>query len=395
VSDTVTIGAGCGDLNCDGYPDIVFANFTDDDANTVESYLYFGSETGYSETDRDTIPSAGATGVSVDDIDDDGYLDIVFSNHYVGSQYTIESGIFWGSVSGHSAADRTGLPTVGAVANLITDANDDGFKDILFVNRYDGSSWDVSSYLYWGSASGFSETDRLEIPVIGAGDADVADLNNDGYKDIVIGSFYSGTTAPVSSYIFWGTATGIDLLDPTVLDTGGIEGLDIADLDNDGDLDIVFGGYYLNSEGELLTKIYWGSASGFSDADRTDLPSLRAYDVDVRDLDADGYLDIAVANLSSSDGSQLEVNSYIYWGSATGYSETDRTDLITFGATGVESADLDQDGYWDLVFSSVHDGTSLNSNGVIFWGGAGGYTDSDSTYLDVIGSFDLAIAGGQ
>ena len=166
-------------------------------------------------------------------------------------------------------------------------------------------------------------------------------------------------------------------------------------MDTDGDLDIGFGGYYTNSEGDLTTKIYWnsGTAEPFSDQDRFDLPSLQAYDVHVRDLDEDGYQDIAVANLMSTDG--LEVSSYIYWGSATGYSETDRTDLTTFGVTAVESADLDQDGYWDLVFSSLHDGTSLDSNGVIFWGGAGGYSDTDFTFLDVIGSFDLAVAGGQ
>jgi hypothetical protein len=395
VTDTVTIGASCSDLNCDGFPDIVFANFTDDNAATVESYVYYGTATGYSEDDRGGLASAGATGVSVDDLNEDGFQDIVFANHYVGDQYFIESGIFWGSSTGHSAGDRTGLPTVGAIANVVADVNSDGFKDILFVNRFDGSSFEVESYLYWGSSTGFSESDRLTIPVAGGGDAEVADLNGDGYQDIVIGSFYSYTSAVVYSYIFYGTASGIDLDNPTRLDTGGIEGIGIGDLDDDGDPELVFGGYYANSVGNDETKIFWndGTDEPFGE-DYTTLPSIEAYDVHIRDLDGDDYPDIIVANLMSIDSSELEVKSYIYWGSATGYSEADRTDLTTFGATAVESADLDQDGYLDLVFSSLHDGVGLDTNGAIFWGGAGGYTDADFTFLDIIGSFDLAIAGG-
>lgn len=396
VTDTVTIGSSCADLNCDGFPDIVFANFTDDSGATIDSYLYYGTETGYSESDRDEFPSAGATGVSVDDLNGDGYQDIVFANHYVGSQYYIESGIFWGSSTGHSVSDRTGLPTVGAIANVIADVDDDGFKDILFVNRYDGSSYEVESYLYWGSAAGFSETERLNIPVAGGGDADVADFNGDGYNDLVVGAFYSNSSSVVYSYVFYGTDSGLDLDNPTILDTGGIEGIGIGDLDNDGDLDMVFGGYYANSQGNDETKIFWndGTDQPFSGDTFTTLPSIEAYDVYIRDLDGDGYQEIVVANLMDLDGAGFEAKSYIHWGSATGYSESDRTDLATFGATAVESADLDGDGYLDLVFSSLHDGVGLDTNGVIYWGGVGGYADTDFTFLDIVGSFDLAIAGG-
>ena len=39
-------------------------NFVDNSGATVPSYLYYGSETGFDETNRDVLPSAGAAGTA-------------------------------------------------------------------------------------------------------------------------------------------------------------------------------------------------------------------------------------------------------------------------------------------------------------------------------------------
>lgn len=57
-----------GDLNQDGYADIVFANSTDGSTANVDSYIYWGSGEGYSPANRSGLPVQRAVGVSAIDL---------------------------------------------------------------------------------------------------------------------------------------------------------------------------------------------------------------------------------------------------------------------------------------------------------------------------------------
>lgn len=47
------------------------------------------------------------------------------------------------------------------------DVNNDGYMDIVFSNNYNNSTWNLNSYIYWGSASGFCDGDKTELPTHG------------------------------------------------------------------------------------------------------------------------------------------------------------------------------------------------------------------------------------
>ena len=74
----------------------------------------------------------GAKGVVLNDLDNDGYLDIVFANWYYVSLGSIDSYIYWGSSTGYSTSDRTSLLTDAAKDADTVDLDDDGFIDIVF-----------------------------------------------------------------------------------------------------------------------------------------------------------------------------------------------------------------------------------------------------------------------
>jgi hypothetical protein len=57
----------------------------------------------------------------------------------------------------------------------------------------------------------------------------------------------------------------------------------------------------------------------------------------VADLNGDGHLDVVFASVS--DGATVQVNSYVYWGSATGFSAANRAELPTLGASQLMAAD--------------------------------------------------------
>ena len=104
-----------------------------------------------------------------------------------------------------------------------------------------------------------------------------------------------------------------------------------------------------------------------------ELPTLQATGAAVEDLNHDGYPDLVFANSGNvvverkEKGVNISKNkSYLYWGSKDGFSLDRRLTLTTAKATGVTIGDLNQYGFFELVFSN--EGNSQSSGGaMIFW----------------------------
>ena len=133
------------------------------------------------------------------DVNGDGWMDIVFSNTYNDTTYNIDSYIYFGSAGGFSEANRAELDTLGATVNSISDLNDDGYLDIVFSNYHDGTTPNINSYIYWGSETGFSNGNRTELQTHGARGNSIADLElpaNVPFKvtgDLTDGTLFEGS----------------------------------------------------------------------------------------------------------------------------------------------------------------------------------------------------------
>ncbi len=372
------------DLNGDGYADLVFANTMNGDDYHVDSIVYWGSDQGYDEYSVTTLPTVGAMGVEIADLDADGWADIVFNQVSDGETRFVDSVIYWGGSGGFEPSRITALPTVGCADVTVSDVDLDGYLDLVFANRFDGSSYEVDAYIYWGSAGGYSVDNRLELPVFGASRSRVADLDRDGFRDIV----FSNAAFPAeSSYVYWGGSDGLDPQHRTELPSEQPEGLEVADLDGDGWLDILLGEWMGTSGFETDSIIYWGSPDGFDDHNKTTLPTLGATDVTVQDLDADGQPDILFVNSFDADA-EVSVDSYIYWGSQQGYSQDRRSGLPSVGASEAQAADLDGDGFLDIVIANFYQlsGDDSQLRSYLYWGSASGFSESARTELPTAGA---------
>ncbi|MDP6933303.1 MAG: VCBS repeat-containing protein, partial [Myxococcota bacterium] len=230
---------------------------------------------------------------------------------------------------------------------------------------------------------GYDHADRTELPGYGALQADAADLDDDGYTDLVLVNYGS----PHYSYIYWGSEDGFSEDDRDDIYTVNARKVHIEDFDQDGYLDLAFASYY------GAQYVYWGGYGGFSTSNRTTLYANYAYDLAAEDLDGDGYTDLVyTAHYKYYDGDGYDTYAYVYYGSSVGFDDEDHDALDVKDARRVAVSDLDDDGYPDIVFANYYDGTDYqNVDSYIYWGSSAGYSEIFRDELPTYGALSLVI----
>ena len=387
------------DLSQDGYPDIIFVNYYDDQSYQINSYIYWGSADGFSTGRRTELPTVGARGVAVADLNNDGLLDIIFANlHDDAKNYQVNNYVYWGQPDGYSIDHRSELPGLGSGLVSTADLNADGWLEIVFSNHYvDDHTHEIDSYVYWGGPDGFSTDNRTDLPTRGVYANTPADVNGDGWLDLVFSNhrLNNDQSYEIGSYIYWGAPDGFSPDRRTEIATRGATDNAVVDLsgaNGDGYPDLLFSNFRDNQSRATESWIYWGSPAGFDPGNRLALPTWGATTNSVADLNQDGYRDLVFSQFR--DESSYEIGSLIYWGSAAGYTPDNRTTLPTIGGVGNSVADLNRDGWLDIVFSNFMSGQGFRHDSWIYWGGPQGFSADQRTCLPTLGAYDNTAVGG-
>ena len=439
-TDLPTLGAvtvQVADLNGDRRPDILFGNSFDDVGADVPSYIYWGGADGYAAYRRKELTGFGTIGSGIADLNRDGQPDILLVSHFSGKHETLPAVIFWGN-HGHNYghASSSLLDMHPHMEYSVADLDDDGYPDFVFLGDHR-----ASSVIVWGSADGFQSRNRTELPVKSPMCSSVADLNRDGFLDIVYavpGAFEKDRRANARALILWGNGDRFAgaRTDDWELSSGGIEASTVADLNRDGWPDLVFpmagaarseiwygsaGGYRrehservrvngsphaaaadLDRDGWLdliftgaadparftvnvPTLIYWGGPQGFSAGTPTELECYTGLDATVADFNRDGHLDIAVTNYRSD--TNRKVPTFLYWGDGSrNFSEKRRTLLKAGSGAAIDALDLNRDGWLELIVSNHQENFDHALAGTdIFWGGPEGFARSRRDILPTVG----------
>jgi hypothetical protein len=215
--------ASAGDVNGDGFADVVIgaravSNFAG------RAYVYLGSATGLGSSPSTVLTASDATAgvfgsavAGAGDINGDGYADVVIAAPNRGSPQTY---VYLGSAGGLQSfpaaklipGDTTGS-TFGASVAIGGDMNGDGFADLVIGDPSYGPFG--VTYVYLGGSSGVGAAPSVTLVGIESGGnfgnavATAGDLDGDGLSDLVIGASNVGN-GEGRVYLYIGTPmTGV------------------------------------------------------------------------------------------------------------------------------------------------------------------------------------------
>ncbi|MCX6546028.1 MAG: FG-GAP-like repeat-containing protein [Acidobacteria bacterium] len=396
--------APAGDVNGDGYADIVIGAFWYQSA-TGRAYVFLGGATGLAAT-APTILTGVAPGtnfgVSVataGDVNGDGYADVVVAAEGTGSLTGLVS-VYLGGASGLATTAATTLSgevagdSFGRSVATAGDVNGDGYADLV-VGAHAYNSSTGRAHVYLGGGSGVATTaattwtgEAGTYSDFGRSVASAGDVNGDGYADVVVGAYYYDYSGTGRVYLYLGGPNGLATTPATILtgETAGNEfGYVVAtagDVNGDGYADVIVGETgYVRGYGRVY--VYLGGPGGLATTPATTLTG--AVDEQVGwsagtagDVNGDGYADVLVGAAGSG-------RAYVYLGGAGGLATTPATTLTgaagdQFGCSVATAGDVNGDGYADVVVGAKSY-NNWDGKAYLFLGGASGLVTSPATTM--------------
>jgi len=222
--------AAAGDVNGDGYGDVIVGALLYNNGQSDEgrAYVYLGSAEGPEAAPAWTAESDQANayfGVSVagaGDVNGDGYGDVIVGAYfYDGGQMNegrayayLGSPAGLGTTAAWTAESDQAASNFGVSVAPAGDANGDGYSDVIVGARaYDGGETDEGrACVYLGSAAGLSSTPAWTAESDQAGAffgisvGTAGDVNGDGFSDVIVGAYLhnNGEQGEGRAYVYYG-----------------------------------------------------------------------------------------------------------------------------------------------------------------------------------------------
>ncbi len=436
--------ATAGDVDGDGYSDVLVCapRYASGGPARGRVWLYLGGPAGL-DTDWDwygygeqNYANYGQCAASAGDVNGDGYDDVVVGQPFYDDSFTDEGRVYvyyggadglpwtanWTRNGGAASADF-GLSVASA-----GDVNADGFADVIVGadNAQNGQTQEGLAYVFHGGASGLAAgwswrgESNEDHSGFGHCVATAGDVNGDGYDDVIVGApSYNLGGVYGHAYVFHGSASGVQ--NPAAWHLGlaeyGSFGYSVAtagDVSGDGYSDVLVGAHSWSGDIDLEGRacLFEGSASGLPlDPSWTDEGGQNnsAYGWCVAtagDINADGYSDVLVTAKEYNGDYVDQGRVYLYMGNYSGLGadpvwiyDGAQTEAWC-GWSAAAAGDVNGDGFGDIILGipdQIVDGYEIGRV-VGFYGGrsgprtqAGWVTESNQTSAHYGGS--LACVG--
>jgi len=427
-----------GDINGDGYGDVVVGAYGYDngESNEGRAYVYHGSAYGLSTTANWTAEgnvanaNFGTSSGTAGDVNGDGYADVIVGayQYYVG-QGLGRAYVYHGSAGGLSpVANWTveGRPGIdywlGWSVGTAGDVNGDGYADVVVgVCRYmNGQPEEGAAFVYHGAPTGLGPAawaieGNQTSAYLGYAVGTAGDVNGDGYADVIVGAYGydGGQTDEGAAFLYHGSAGGPSPTANWMVEGNqdnaylGISVGTAGDVNGDGYGDVLVGAYLYDNDqvDEGRAYLYHGAAGGLPStpswtAEGDQASAYLGYPVRTAgDVNGDGYADVVVGAYGYDNGEVNEGRVYVYHGAPAGLpaaanwtAESDQASSYLGYAVGA-AGDVNGDGYADVVVGAYgYDGGQTDEGAAfVYHGSAGGLLPTPSWTVE--GNQDNAALG--
>jgi len=265
-----------GDVNGDGYDDlIVGSNYT---GNYGQAYIFLGGSSMDNTPDLIMEPNEygffdfGKSVASAGDVNGDGYSDVIVGSSFGQFPVIGQAHIFFGGVLMNNVPDviligETAVKDFGFSVSTAGDVNSDGFSDVIVGAPNMTSPFLVSgkAYIYYGGSpmDNISDVTMIGDSVgnyFGFSVSTAGDINNDDYSDVVVGA-YRYKSSIGRCYIYLGdmstdSTADIILNGSQTTKSFGRSVSTAGDINGDGFSDVIIGATSYNSSTGLAFLYY-------------------------------------------------------------------------------------------------------------------------------------------
>jgi hypothetical protein len=295
--------ASWADYNNDGFLDLLVSGSTTTSFTGAVTKLYKNNgNNSFTEQTSLNLPPTMEGALAWADYNNDGYMDFVISSNYYPGTGLTKIYKNNGPSSGYSFSEVTLPGYENQYTNLIdwADYNNDGLMDLLIIGKDNSNKYGSRIFKNLGNDL-FEYQPNISFSNVIFKSFKWGDMNNDGYIDLVASNYPLGTVI----YLNDGHENFVKQSDS--LSGGLISTLDLADYDNDGDLDIFIAGRTLLNYGSSYTKLYINNNGSFTEATNTGIPNISKGYVQSADFNHDGYIDLLITGYSSNTTKQTAI----------------------------------------------------------------------------------------
>jgi hypothetical protein len=404
IADVIVDVAGSltgGDVDGDGDADLLITGY---DGSSVHTELYLNDGSGnFVLSISNSFTGMYSGDIELFDADNDTDLDIIVSGSLLGFQ-TITEVYLNDGVANYSLVQNCGILVLGETQLAISDFNSDGFLDVV-IDGDAGGSLDWVTRIYEGNGDGtFTENITSNLPNIINANIGVADVDNDGDIDVFLSGYVeNGMFLNPFTNLFFND--GQSQFTEYTLGTFNISKSAIGFYDDqlDGDLDILLIGV---TPGGLSTMSYQNNGNGtFVNGFSEDVAPYDNARIKVADINSDGRDDVMVIGGEN----QSPIFTKLYYGNTFGNLKlVDGSGIDGYRGSSVKSyfGDVDLDGDLDLLSIGFKENVVGSDYELYKNNGVGNYTNQgapglsqypqDGALADVTGDgyLDAIVANG-